>query len=369
MYLLLDELVNWNALWVVIGPSWVPLTSKQDADASASYVPGMEINGDFRVTSDLNRCGRLCLRNDMSDESTVEQLLEFLLQLKKTTPDAARQILTAQPQIACALITLMVSMRAIDIDVFKATLANYGSKISQPPPSHTPTPVPGPSGNVSGFTPPTSVQVPPSGYVQPNHGLGYQGQGGAGRPPTGYGQPGPYNNHLTTPAYASTTSYAQASSPAYNSHPPGNDQTRGNGASAAPSANLTAIASAIAAMPEDQKVIIHTMVIRLLSMTPDQIAALPPTERASVMQLVRLDPIHSDFPNGRAANLVRITYELSYSRGSFSFLQSVSRASTVLSGSSSFPRSFTGNVELDKNRAIDLLLGEIGRALISSPGF
>ncbi|KAK0192386.1 hypothetical protein F5146DRAFT_1039588, partial [Armillaria mellea] len=41
----------------------------------------------------------------------TDQLLELLLQLK--------QILNGQPQIAYALITLMVSMDAVDIDVFQ----------------------------------------------------------------------------------------------------------------------------------------------------------------------------------------------------------------------------------------------------------
>lgn len=48
-----------------------------------------------------------------------EQLIELMLQLKKTTPAAAKQILNSQPQIAYALITLMVSMNAINLEVFQ----------------------------------------------------------------------------------------------------------------------------------------------------------------------------------------------------------------------------------------------------------
>lgn len=48
-----------------------------------------------------------------------EQLIELMLQLKKTTPAAAKQILNNQPQIAYALITLMVSMNAISFEVFQ----------------------------------------------------------------------------------------------------------------------------------------------------------------------------------------------------------------------------------------------------------
>ena len=81
----------------------------------------------------------------MSDVNlATEQLLELLLTLKvklesqltlsnygpanwyqKTTPAAARGILNDQPAIAYALITLMVSMNAIDIEVFQVTFYTY----------------------------------------------------------------------------------------------------------------------------------------------------------------------------------------------------------------------------------------------------
>lgn len=48
-----------------------------------------------------------------------EQLIELMLQLKKTTPAAAKQILNSQPQIAYALMTLMVSMNAVNFEVFQ----------------------------------------------------------------------------------------------------------------------------------------------------------------------------------------------------------------------------------------------------------
>jgi cleavage stimulation factor subunit 2 len=39
--------------------------------------------------------------------------------VKKTRPDSARAILNAQPQIAYALITLMVNVNAVDVDVLQ----------------------------------------------------------------------------------------------------------------------------------------------------------------------------------------------------------------------------------------------------------
>lgn len=84
---------------------------------------------------------------EMSNQSFAEeQLLELLLQLKvcysylyspmiltwyrtqKTTPDAARQILNSQPQIAYALITLMVTMNAINFEVFQVCLLSLSSR-------------------------------------------------------------------------------------------------------------------------------------------------------------------------------------------------------------------------------------------------
>jgi cleavage stimulation factor subunit 2 len=43
---------------------------------------------------------------------------------QKTTPAAARQILNDRPPIACALITLMVSMNAINFDVFQVIVTH-----------------------------------------------------------------------------------------------------------------------------------------------------------------------------------------------------------------------------------------------------
>lgn len=74
----------------------------------------------------------------MAEQSSTEQLLELLVQLKvsvffstrriahiqtyhcqKTTSNAARDILSSQPAIAYALISLMVSVGAIDVEVFQ----------------------------------------------------------------------------------------------------------------------------------------------------------------------------------------------------------------------------------------------------------
>ncbi|KAK0477196.1 hypothetical protein EDD18DRAFT_99032 [Armillaria luteobubalina] len=154
----------------------------------------------------------------MSQTNQTDQLLELLLQLKKTTPAAAKQILNAQPQIAYALITLMVSMDAVDIDVFQRILAEYGQQQAQAQAQPVVTPVP---------TPP----VPQQTYNQPPQ-PAYSSYGGQ-QP---YAQPQP-----------------------------------------APAQPM----DILAAIPDEQK----AMIMHVIQMTPEQINALGPTERASVLQL------------------------------------------------------------------------------------
>ncbi|SJL11499.1 uncharacterized protein ARMOST_14903 [Armillaria ostoyae] len=154
----------------------------------------------------------------MSQTNQTDQLLELLLQLKKTTPVAAKQILNAQPQIAYALITLMVSMDAVDIDVFQRILADYGQQQAQAQAQPVITPVP---------TPP----VPQQTYSQPPQ-PSY----------SGYGVQQPYAQPQPTPAQPMDI---------------------------------------LAAIPDEQK----AMIMHVIQMTPEQINALGPTERASVLQL------------------------------------------------------------------------------------
>jgi hypothetical protein len=50
-----------------------------------------------------------------------DQLIELLLQLRKTSPDQAKAILNSQPQITYALVALMVKMGVIDIPIFQVS--------------------------------------------------------------------------------------------------------------------------------------------------------------------------------------------------------------------------------------------------------
>jgi cleavage stimulation factor subunit 2 len=189
----------------------------------------------------------------MSNPSVAtEQLLELLLTLKKTTPQAARAILNAQPAIAYALITLMVSMNAISIEVFQRTLAEFGG--AGPPIQDAAAPVP------------TISAVPPHLQAQ------YRGATPPIGPPT----------HTPTPPYGYSLPPAAA-------QPPNGGYGGYNGYPVYPAASLPAaqptvtpgLAEALVNIPPEQK----ALILRVITMTPDQIKMLPPAERATYIQI------------------------------------------------------------------------------------
>ncbi|KAF5385157.1 hypothetical protein D9615_000913 [Tricholomella constricta] len=258
----------------------------------------------------------------MSNQSfAAEQLLELLLQLKKTTPAAARSILNGQPQIAYALMTLMVTMNAVNFDVFQKTLAEYGSN-SKPAPPMAPTP---PVAATHSSVPPSvhpSASSTPVPALPPHLLLLQQQQQQqhyrTATPPSSQSQsqsqPYPYSNghapvqqpqshsHHTPygqPSYsaavaaaAPSTSYgsytqSQQAAAAYSGYP-------GYGAPiTAPAPSLSAptppntsnpnanVTDALASIPEEQK----ALIMRVITMTPEQINALPPAERQTYIQL------------------------------------------------------------------------------------
>ncbi|KAF6753214.1 hypothetical protein DFP72DRAFT_426262 [Ephemerocybe angulata] len=232
------------------------------------------------------------------------QLLELLLTLKKTTPSAAKGILNAQPAIAYALITLMVSMNAINIEVFQKTLSEYQanaalkpgpsqplaapapSAMYTPPPmppyavpsnshlasSSTPIPAIPPHMQANPYsnpyrtaTPPHPTPTPPMA-VPPPHQAGYPGY--------------PMNNGYNASQYPTGPPPAQYNYPGYPPGPPHamSAPPPSHHATPVPPPNL---AATLAAIPDDQK----ALVLRVVSMTPEQVHALPPQERATYIQI------------------------------------------------------------------------------------
>ncbi|KAJ7123153.1 hypothetical protein C8R44DRAFT_876335 [Mycena epipterygia] len=195
----------------------------------------------------------------MSNQFATEQLLELLLQLKKTTPAAARHILNDRPPIAYALITLMVSMNAINFDVFQKTLSDFGAATAQAAQAPVPAPPPVLSAIPPHLQPPSEphsrTNTPPTQAPYPN------------QQPSGYGQPPPNQG------------YGRGAAAGYNNG--GFNPAPPTGYGPPPSRPPAALPDALASIPEDQR----QMIMGVLAMTPDQINRLPPSDRANIMQL------------------------------------------------------------------------------------
>ncbi|KAF8195051.1 hypothetical protein BJ912DRAFT_1040592 [Pholiota molesta] len=226
----------------------------------------------------------------------AEQLLELLLTLKKTTPEAARTILNNQPAIAYALMTLMVSMNAVNIEVFQKTLAEFGAAnapdtsssapsanaLSGPTSANAP---PAASAPISAIPPhlqaqyrtatppssssaaaaaaaqaPTHTPTPPYGYSAAPNGGGYGVQG------QGYG----YQQQQQQGGYGQYPQYQQQPQ----------QQQQAGGYTGYPGAG-PALPDSLAGISDEQK----GLIMRVLSMTPEQINMLPPADRATYIQI------------------------------------------------------------------------------------
>ncbi|KAI0035158.1 hypothetical protein K488DRAFT_83362 [Vararia minispora EC-137] len=210
-----------------------------------------------------------------------DQLIELLLQLKKTTPEQARDILNSQPQISYALMALMVKLKAVNPDVFQQTLAAAGALPATVPAVVTSIPAPAPM--LAPGTPPAPAPIlhPQMSaipqHIQPPGSRGNTPQQHVTPPPSlaQYSQPvpayPPFANDGRPPPPAQPMFSAPPPQPAFNAPPPQ--------ASYAPP--IPAIPDAFSNMTEEQKVMLRSV----LAMTPDQIAMLGPLERQSVMQL------------------------------------------------------------------------------------
>ncbi|KAI9454884.1 hypothetical protein BJY52DRAFT_1282552 [Lactarius psammicola] len=175
-----------------------------------------------------------------------DQLIELLLQLRKTAPDQAKAILNSQPQITYALVALMVKMGVIDIPIFQQTLATFAPQ-------------------QNGTQPPLIPAIPP--HLQPQHSRN-------GAPQFATSPPGPYA--ITVP-HAGPAAYPQ-----YTAGSEGHPLPAGHyGVPTPPQTTGQNMPAALAGIPENQR----EVVLKLVNMSPEEIATLPPNERASVLQL------------------------------------------------------------------------------------
>ncbi|KAF8643192.1 hypothetical protein AX16_009169 [Volvariella volvacea WC 439] len=206
----------------------------------------------------------------------TEQLLELLIHLKRTTPTAAKDILNAQPQIAYALMSLMVNMNAVNVEVCQRILSDYSASTAPlpstmdaagPPPIAAPVPAIPPHLQPSSYrnaTPPTSGTppahpTPPQGYPTPPYTNGQY-------PPAPAGYPAPQHGY----------NYGQPPT-GYPSYPPSYPPPQQPAPSVTPSPEI------LASIPQDQR----ELLMRVISMSSEEINRLPPSERSTYIQLVR----------------------------------------------------------------------------------
>ncbi|GAC97449.1 RNA recognition motif containing protein [Pseudozyma hubeiensis SY62] len=169
------------------------------------------------------------------------QLLDIMSQMKSlvaTSPDQARALLSGHPQLAYALFQAMLMMNVVDPDILQRILAA--------------------SGAVPGAAPAPPASVPPHMQAQPG------ANNGSATPPQHYGNPP--GSRYPPQARPPPAPYAQ---PGYGGQP------------AAAPANDPAAALAGQNLPEEQK----ALLMQVLQLTPDQINALPPDQKASILQL------------------------------------------------------------------------------------
>ncbi|KAM5531334.1 hypothetical protein V8D89_014979 [Ganoderma adspersum] len=225
-----------------------------------------------------------------------EQLLELLLTLKRTTPAEAKTILNHQPQIAYALMTMMVNINAVKMEVVQESLAKYGALpgvpsasqpapppaiASQPPsaiPPHMQAQMPPPRGGTPTYPPHAAGPVggyPPQGYAGGAPPAGPSR--GYGTPPPsqvpGFGTP-PHAPHAPAqPPHAPGLSHAQP--PPHTQLPPMSQPAPAAGP-AAPQ-----LPDALAGLPEDQK----ALIMRVIAMTREEVYQMPPADRENIIKL------------------------------------------------------------------------------------
>ncbi|KAI5450445.1 hypothetical protein NCC49_003068 [Naganishia albida] len=215
----------------------------------------------------------------------LEDVLTGMKTLVQTSPDQARTVLNAHPQLAYALFQAMLLMNVVDPAVL--------SRI-QPIPNSIPPPTQPPF-RPMGYQPPPQFNAPPQQQQQPPPQTMPPFAPTAGRPPQGYtgtppqhGMPPGGGGYQQPPQQQQQ--YQQPPPPQQQSQqPPQQMQPPPQQPPAVPppaaqppaGANQAAIQAALSMVSEDQR----GMLMQVFQLTNEQIGALPPDQRVGVMQL------------------------------------------------------------------------------------
>ncbi|SNX83821.1 related to Cleavage stimulation factor [Melanopsichium pennsylvanicum] len=228
------------------GPGGPPMGGAPGGGYGAPGAPPMGASGGGPYTLPSNLPTGIPLPPGVGSTDTItqtlatlppNQLLDIMSQMKSlvvTSPEQARALLAGHPQLAYALFQAMLMMNVVDPDILQRILAASGA-------------VPGAA----------SAAVPP--HMQ----SGANDHGGSATPPQHYG------------ASAQQGQYGAQARPA----PAPYGQQQGYGGQPATSDPAAALAGQN--LPEEQK----ALLMQVLQLTPDQINALPPDQKASIMQL------------------------------------------------------------------------------------
>ncbi|GJJ07848.1 hypothetical protein Clacol_002054 [Clathrus columnatus] len=198
------------------------------------------------------------------------QMMEILSSMKTfiiEQPDKARILLTANPQLAYALFQALLVNQIVDPAILHRMIAatNPGSMSGPPPPQTMQHGVPPPPVHP---TPTPASALPP--HLLPSHA---QPPYPPHQPtPPAYSTPPP-STHLGYPPPPSVT---HSQPPFYHPPPPPPPPPSVPPAQPAP-------ASSAEAVPEAQR----AMLMQMLSLSNEQINALPPNERQAIQQLVK----------------------------------------------------------------------------------
>ncbi|KAK4683782.1 hypothetical protein P7C73_g6445, partial [Tremellales sp. Uapishka_1] len=180
----------------------------------------------------------------------MQDVMAGMKTLVTTQPDQARQLLAAKPQLAYALFQAMLLMNIVDPAVLQRIKPIPNAAPPAPPPQAYP-----PAQSYPPYQAPAPTAYPPY-------------------PPAPTPATAPYRPPATTSSYA----------PPPPTMPPQNYS--GGGYAAPPPLVQNGMAQAQAALatsglPEEQK----AMLLQVLQLTPDQINALDPAQKASIMAL------------------------------------------------------------------------------------
>lgn len=201
------------------------------------------------------------------------EVLEVLAQMKAfiiTHPDQARALLVAHPQLGYALFQALLLNKIVDPSVLERMLAATGASSSLPPSGPPTAPAAQAQAPAPYHAPPPGMQHPQQGYgAPPGPAMGQHAQM---YPPQPMPPSGPSYFRPPPPANAPVAPAVSAPAPVPTPTPAAVPPTGPSGA--APPA-------ALAGMDPAQR----DMLMQVLSLTPDQINSLPPTEREQIYQL------------------------------------------------------------------------------------